>query len=53
VAWPNDITEEEIWQEVDKWASHGVVSIKIKQATPGEAKSARCKPARNKHQQYQ
>ena len=36
-AWPNDITEEEIRQEVDKWAAQGVVSIKIKQATPGEA----------------
>jgi len=37
-AWPNDITEEEIRQEVDKWAERGVISIKIKQATPGEAK---------------
>jgi imidazolonepropionase-like amidohydrolase len=37
-AWPNDITEEEIRQEVDKWAGQGVISIKIKQATPGEAK---------------
>jgi len=37
-AWPNDITEEEIRQEVDKWAKQGVISIKIKQATPGEAK---------------
>ena len=37
-AWPNDITEEEIRQEVDKWAEQGVISIKIKQATPGEAK---------------
>jgi len=37
-AWPNDITEEEIRQEVDKWAKRGVISIKIKQATPGEAK---------------
>ena len=36
-AWPNDITEDEIRQEVDKWAKQGVVSIKIKQATPGEA----------------
>ena len=36
VAWPNDITEEEIRAEVDKWAKQGVVSIKIKQATPGE-----------------
>ncbi|MEH6519428.1 MAG: hypothetical protein V7742_22350 [Halioglobus sp.] len=37
-AWPNDISEEEIRNEVDKWAQQGVVSIKIKQATPGEAK---------------
>jgi imidazolonepropionase-like amidohydrolase len=37
-AWPNDITEEEIRKEVDYWAEQGVVSIKIKQATPGEAK---------------
>ena len=37
-AWPNDITEEEIRTEVDKWAEQGVVSIKIKQATPGETK---------------
>jgi imidazolonepropionase-like amidohydrolase len=38
VGWPNDITEEEIRQEVDAWAEQGVVSIKIKQATPGEMK---------------
>jgi imidazolonepropionase-like amidohydrolase len=38
IAWPNDITETEIRQEVDKWAEQGVVSIKIKQATPGEVK---------------
>jgi len=38
IAWPNDISEEEIRQEVDKWAEQGVVSIKIKQATPGEVK---------------
>ena len=38
LAWPNDITEEEIRGEVDKWAQQGVISIKIKQATPGEAK---------------
>jgi imidazolonepropionase-like amidohydrolase len=37
-AWPNDITESEIRQEVDKWAEQGVISIKIKQATPGEMK---------------
>lgn len=36
--WPNDITEEEIRNEVDYWAEQGVISIKIKQATPGEAK---------------
>ncbi len=36
--WPNDISEEEIRNEVDKWAKQGIVSIKIKQATPGEAK---------------
>jgi len=38
IGWPNDITEEEIRQEVDTWAEQGVVSIKIKQATPGEMK---------------
>jgi imidazolonepropionase-like amidohydrolase len=38
IAWPNDITEVEIRQEVDKWAEQGVISIKIKQASPGEAK---------------
>jgi imidazolonepropionase-like amidohydrolase len=38
VAWPNDITEQEIRYEVDKWAKQGVISIKIKQATPAEAK---------------
>jgi imidazolonepropionase-like amidohydrolase len=38
VAWPNDISEQEIRTEVNKWAEQGVVSIKIKQATPGEAK---------------
>jgi len=37
-AWPNDISEEEIRAEVDYWADKGVTSIKIKQATPGEAK---------------
>ncbi len=37
-AWPNDITEEEIRREVDKWAEQGVISIKIKQATPDETK---------------
>ena len=38
VAWPNDITEAEIRQEVDLWAEQGVVSIKIKQASAGELK---------------
>jgi len=38
VAWPNDITEEEIRREVDAWAEQGIISIKIKQATPGEMK---------------
>ncbi|MGI9286185.1 MAG: amidohydrolase family protein [Pseudomonadales bacterium] len=37
-AWPNDISEQEIRNEVDKWANQGVVSIKIKQATPAEAR---------------
>jgi len=37
-AWPNDITEAEIRQEVDLWAEQGVVSIKIKQASAGELK---------------
>ena len=37
-AWPNDISEEEIRADVDYWAERGVVSIKIKQATPGETK---------------
>jgi len=38
IGWPNDITEAEIRQEVDTWAEQGVVSLKIKQATPGEMK---------------
>jgi len=38
IGWPNDITEDEIRHEVDAWAEQGVVSIKIKQATPGEMK---------------
>ncbi len=38
IGWPNDITEDEIRQEVDAWAEQGVISIKIKQATPGEMK---------------
>ncbi|MEE3325828.1 MAG: amidohydrolase family protein [Myxococcota bacterium] len=37
-AWPNDISEQEIRDEVDKWAQQGAVSIKIKQATPEEAR---------------
>lgn len=36
IGWPNDITETEIRSEVDKWQRAGVVSIKIKQATPEE-----------------
>ena len=35
-AWPNDISEEEIRAEVDYWADQGVISIKVKQATPSE-----------------
>lgn len=38
IGWPNDITEAEIRQEVRDWAAKGVISIKIKQATPGEMK---------------
>ncbi|RLA00287.1 MAG: amidohydrolase [Gammaproteobacteria bacterium] len=38
IAWPNDISEQEIRDEVDKWAKLGIISIKIKQATPAEAK---------------
>ena len=37
IAWPNDISAEEIRAEVDYWADRGVTSIKIKQATPEEA----------------
>jgi imidazolonepropionase-like amidohydrolase len=36
IGWPNDITEDEIRHEVDYWAEQGAISIKIKQATPGE-----------------
>lgn len=32
IGWPNDISEDEIRQEVDFWAEQGVISIKIKQA---------------------
>jgi len=38
IAWPNDISEQEIRDEVDSWARQGVVSIKIKQATPTETR---------------
>jgi len=38
IAWPNDITETEMRAEVDYWADRGVKSIKIKQATPVEAR---------------
>jgi imidazolonepropionase-like amidohydrolase len=38
VAWPNDITEEEIRREVNGWAKQGVVIIKIKHATPEETR---------------
>ena len=38
IAWPNDITEAEIRAEVDHWAARGVISLKIKQATPDEAR---------------
>jgi imidazolonepropionase-like amidohydrolase len=38
IAWPNDISEEEMRAEIDYWAERGVISIKIKQATPGEMK---------------
>jgi imidazolonepropionase-like amidohydrolase len=38
IGWPNDITEDEIRREVDHWAEQGVISIKIKQASPGELK---------------
>ena len=37
-AWPNDISEEEIRSEVDKWAKKGIISIKIKQATLEETR---------------
>ena len=37
-AWPNDISEKEIRDEVDRWVGQGVVSLKIKQATPEEAR---------------
>jgi imidazolonepropionase-like amidohydrolase len=36
IAWPNDITDQEIRDEVDYWAKKNITSIKIKQATPHE-----------------
>ena len=36
IGWPNDITEDEIRAEIDKWAATGIASVKIKQASPGE-----------------
>ena len=38
IGWPNDISEAEIRAEVDFWADKGVISIKIKQATPEETR---------------
>ncbi len=38
IGWPNDITEAEIRAEVDRWADRGVISVKIKQATPEETR---------------
>jgi imidazolonepropionase-like amidohydrolase len=38
IAWPNDLSAEEIRQELDYWAERGVISIKIKQATPQETR---------------
>ena len=35
-AWPNDISDQEIRDEVDYWTQKGISSIKIKQATPHE-----------------
>lgn len=35
-AWPNNITEQQIRDEVDYWGARGVRSIKIKQAAPEE-----------------
>ena len=35
-AWPNDISDQEIRDEVDHWTQKGISSIKIKQATPHE-----------------
>jgi imidazolonepropionase-like amidohydrolase len=35
-AWPNTITEKQIRDDLDYWASRGVRSIKIKQSTPNE-----------------
>lgn len=38
IGWPNDITAAEIRAQVDMWADRGVISIKIKQATPDETR---------------
>ena len=38
IAWPNEVSAEEIRAEVDYWAGQGVISLKIKQATPDEAR---------------
>ena len=38
IGWPNDISEAEIREEVDYWASQGIISLKIKQATPEETR---------------
>jgi imidazolonepropionase-like amidohydrolase len=35
-AWPNNITEQQIRDDLDYWADRGVRSIKIKQSTPNE-----------------
>jgi imidazolonepropionase-like amidohydrolase len=36
IAWPNNLTEKQIRDDLDYWASRGVRSIKIKQSTPEE-----------------
>jgi imidazolonepropionase-like amidohydrolase len=35
-AWPNDMTEQQIRDQVDYWAARGVKSLKIKLAKPNE-----------------
>jgi imidazolonepropionase-like amidohydrolase len=35
-AWPNDITEQQIRDQVDYWAERGIRSVKVKLATPRE-----------------